>query len=336
MSRVFLLLAFGCLAPVGCNAILGNGSGEFEASSGESTGSGLVGTGASGSGSAGAAGSEDGGSGGSVGEGGGSIDAAAGSAVDRDRDARPDAASTRDAGQNDVVATVDASDAGASLDASAGPKDAARDGPVDALSDRPPLNPAAVLEGQRWDLPCGPMVPDNQVCQDLPVNTTMCPPDPGSRTVNRTLTFGGTPNTFYDVELRFRGVVEPKIYEGGTEWGQHLYVGGVPALHEDGTKSQYNVYSLTVSSPANVYYFNFDEHMGETRYVFPVDIRHVVTIEGGARVTLASMDLDCVMIRNCVDVTVQPCTPYVIAGVPPASGYNGQFLLINVLSVTPK
>ena len=40
MPRVLLLLAFGCLVPVGCNAILGNGSGEFEASSGESAGSG--------------------------------------------------------------------------------------------------------------------------------------------------------------------------------------------------------------------------------------------------------------------------------------------------------
>ena len=254
-----------------------------------------------------------------------------------DRDGRSDATSARDAGPSDVIATADANiDASASSDASIGPKDAARDGPFDALVDRPPVDPAAVLEGQRWDLPCGPMIPDNQVCQDLPADATMCPPDPGSRTVNRTLTFGGTPHTFYDVELRFRGVVEPKIYEGGTEWGQHLYVGGVPAPHQDGSKSQYNVYSLTVSSPANVYYFNFDEHMGESRYVFPVDIRHVVTIEGGARVTLASTDLDCVMIRNCVDVAVQPCTPYVIAGVPPSSGYNGQFLLMNVLSVTPK
>jgi len=191
--------------------------------------------------------------------------------MDSDRDERLDAASPSDAGPSDVVATADANvDAGDSSDVSISPKDAARDGPFDASTvDRPPLDPAAVLEGQRWDLPCGPMVPDNQVCQDLAADATMCPPDPGSRTVNRTLTFGGTPKTLYDVELRFRGVVEPKIYEGGTEWGQHLYVGGVPAPHPDGGKSQYNVYSLAVSSPANVYYFNFDEHNGESRYVFP-------------------------------------------------------------------
>jgi len=37
------------------------------------------------------------------------------------------------------------------------------------------------------------------------------------------------------------------------------------------------------------------------------------------------------MVRNCVDVTVQSCAPYVIAGVPPSSGFNGQFLVMNVL-----
>src|SRR2546429_86952 len=78
--------------------------------------------------------------------------------------------------------------------------------------------------------------------------------------------------------------------------------------------SKYNVYSLTFPSPAQTYYLNFDEHAGESHYVFPIDIRAVVPIEAGAKVTLASFDLDCVLVRNCMDVKVQPCKPYVIAG----------------------
>jgi hypothetical protein len=76
--------------------------------------------------------------------------------------------------------------------------------------------------------------------------------------------------------------------------------------------------------------------MGESRYVFTIDHTEVVRIEGGATVTLASADADCLMVRNCVDVKVQPCQPYVINGIPPAPGaFNGQFIQMNVVSVKP-
>jgi hypothetical protein len=35
-----------------------------------------------------------------------------------------------------------------------------------------------------------------------------------------------------------------------------------------------------------------DEAMSESRYVFPIDYTQVIRIEGGAKITLASADLD--------------------------------------------
>jgi hypothetical protein len=212
--------------------------------------------------------------------------------------------------------------------------DASREADALGTIDSRATDPAASLEGQRWDLPCGTVSADNQVCQDLPPGITTCPAAPGSRTVDKTITFGGAPGKQYLVDLRFRGVVEPKNYEGGSDYGGHLYVGGTPADRPDGGLSQYNVYSLTVSSPPKVLYLNFAPT--ESRSVFPIDSHYAVSIDAGAKVTLGSTDLDCFLVRNCMDVKVQPCQPYVVANVPPASGYDGQFIVINVVSVTEK
>lgn len=302
-----------CLTSIGCNAVLGNGSGEVPVSDDD-------------------AGWAAGGAGGAAGRGGDEIDeggadghrggAAGQASIDAwSEAAEPDATT--------IDATFDSSDAWGERS-----MDASRDADVLGPADSRPVDPAASLDGQRWDLPCGAVSADSQVCQDLPPGIGMCPPAPGSRTVDKTISFGGVPGKQYLVDLRFRGIVEPKDYEGGTDYGGHLYVGGMPASKADGGLSQYNVYSLTISSPPKVLYLNFAS--AESRYVFPIDSHYAVSIDAGAKVTLGSTDLDCTLVRNCMDVKVQPCEPYVVPNVPPASGYDGQFILMNVLSVTEK
>jgi hypothetical protein len=291
-----------CLALTGCNAVLGNDSGDVPVSDGDAGWATAGGSGTTG-GAAGRGGDEID-EGGADGEGG-------------------------TAGRANVDAWIEAAEPDAKvLDASFEANDASQERSMDASRE------ADALEGQRWDLPCGTVSADNQVCQDLPPGITTCPAAPGSRTVDKTITFGGAPGKQYLVDLRFRGVVEPKNYEGGSDYGGHLYVGGTPADRPDGGLSQYNVYSLTVSSPPKVLYLNFAPT--ESRSVFPIDSHYAVSIDAGAKVTLGSTDLDCFLVRNCMDVKVQPCQPYVVANVPPASGYDGQFIVIDVVSVTEK
>jgi hypothetical protein len=300
-----------CLTSTGCNALLGNGSGDVPVSDDDAGSVAASGSGTAG-GSSGGSGAADGHSGGAAGQ--VSMDAWS-------EAAEPDA--------RDIDASFDSSDASGERS-----MDASRDADALGTVDSRPVDPAASLDGQRWDLPCGTVSADSQVCQDLPPGISMCPPAPGSRTVDKTISFGGVPGKQYLVDLRFRGIVEPKDYEGGADYGGHLYVGGMPAPKADGGLSQYNVYSLTVSSPPKVLYLNFAST--ESRYVFPIDSHYAVSIDAGAKVTLGSTDLDCTLVRNCMDVKVQPCEPYVVPNVPPASGYDGQFILMNVLSVTEK
>jgi hypothetical protein len=142
----------------------------------------------------------------------------------------------------------------------------------------------------------------------------------------------GEAGTIYEVVLRIRGVVEPKIYDKGQAGEDHFYVGGEP------TPTNYNAYRLQVSMPAQTYFLNsvsamMGETMGATRYVFPLDHTKAISIAGGATVELAVTDADCLMVKNCKS-SAGACAPYVIDGIAPApAGYNGQFVHIDVASV---
>jgi hypothetical protein len=185
-------------------------------------------------------------------------------------------------------------------------------------------NPAAPIDRQRWEVPCGGTFPDGQICATLPPGATTCPAS-GSALVDRLVTFGGADGVPYDVTLRFRGLVEPKSYLAGSSAGDHYYVGGMPG------PSGFNVYALTVSSPPQVVYLNADEL--ETHRVFPLDHTKTLRIAGRATVRLQASDPNCGEVRNCRDVTQPVCTPYVIPGLPPDTGYNGQFIQMDVVGV---
>jgi hypothetical protein len=191
-----------------------------------------------------------------------------------------------------------------------------------------PVDPGGPLDGQRWELPCGSTMQSGLLCSDLPAQGTACMS--GYDPIGKTVTFGGTPGSFYQVSLRFRGVVEPKNYVNGTSRGNHFYVGGRPA------SSVYNAYGFSVSSPMQTYYLNAADGQGEVTRPFVLDSTATVMIEGGATIKLFASDSDCAMLRNCEGTPSFNCTPMVVPGVPPAPvPFDGQFVQLNVTRVTP-
>lgn len=141
----------------------------------------------------------------------------------------------------------------------------------------------------------------------------------------------GSAEVTYDITLRIRGVLEPHVYTGGAQVGDHFYVGGAPLL-----PSGYNTVSITVSAPAKTYYLNLADAKGEIYQVFNLDYTAVVSANGGAKVTLGLTDPDCALVRNCQSFTGE-CAPYVPAAVPPApAAFDGQFLQLDLLSLTPQ
>jgi hypothetical protein len=176
-------------------------------------------------------------------------------------------------------------------------------------------NPAQPIIKQRWDVPCGPLTADAEACADLPRGATACPTmPPGHRPVDQTFVLDGSPGTFYDLLVHFRGVVEPHVYTEGIAERDHFYIDGRPA------SSTYNVFALSVSSPLHTYYLNADEGRGESHYVIPLDHRKTIRVEGGATIHLWVDDPDCLMVRNCMSFTEGSCTPFVFPDVPASTG----------------
>lgn len=173
---------------------------------------------------------------------------------------------------------------------------------------------AGALSGLRWDLPC----------TAANANPALCTA-PGS--VSKQATLAGQTGTTYQVKLRFRGVIEPNAYSGGTANG-YFYTGGTSA------DPYANVYQLTVSQPAQTYYVNSGTvRPSNDLYCDSIDYEATIDVAGGAKVTLSANTKDALQIKN----RDKAGNPYVIADVPPApQPYNGQFVQMDVVSVTAK
>lgn len=190
-------------------------------------------------------------------------------------------------------------------------------------------NPAQALSGKRIELPCvaGADVV-TELCQTVEDRATHCPV--GGKLSKQTIQVGGAAEALYSITLRIRGVLEPRTYVGGKDAGNHFYVGGTGQQ-----PSNYNTYSIVVSSPAQTFYLNADSK-AEGYRVFTLDHEKAIVVAGGASITLQVLDPDCAMVKNCQSAEANVCTPYVVTGVPPApSAYNGQFVQLDVVSVKP-
>jgi hypothetical protein len=192
------------------------------------------------------------------------------------------------------------------------------------------VNPASGLHQQRWNAPCGAMDSNPQLCRTLPAGAMTCP-EGGHLSVDRPITMGGQPGVVYQVKIRFRGVVEPRAYVGGTAVGDRFRIGGMPQ-----PGSGFNAYALSVSAPARVYYLN-DSGGPMERVVFAIDHEKTIAIEGGATVRLQLEEPDCLEVRNCDALPPAPCRPVVVPGVPPApAAFDGQFIQMDVVEVAAR
>jgi len=191
------------------------------------------------------------------------------------------------------------------------------------------INPAQALSAKRLELPCLPEAdPVAQLCPTIANRTQACPA--GGKVVKQVIQLGGDPNVLYSVTLHIRGVVEPRNYVGGKDGGNHFYVGGTGQQ-----PSNYNTYSIAVSAPAQTFYLNADTK-AESYRVMTLDHEKAIVVQGGASVTLQVVDPDCAMVKNCKAFDTAQCTPYVVTGVAPdPMAFNGQFVQLDVGSVTP-
>jgi hypothetical protein len=185
--------------------------------------------------------------------------------------------------------------------------------------------PAEALDGQRWEMPCGEIYGTaQQSCRLWPAGATTCP-GTGYTPVDRRFRIGGQSNKTYDVTLRFTGVVEPKLYSGGTADGS-FYIGGGPAPNSE----NYNSYGFTVFEPLTTYYLNYSENKAD--YVFPFDYERTIPIRGGAELRLFAFAPTCGAVLNCQDLSTAPnCTPFPVPDGPAA--YSGHFIQVAVVRV---
>jgi hypothetical protein len=185
----------------------------------------------------------------------------------------------------------------------AAPPDLVAEAPVDVT----PQVATAALNGLRWELPCSNNF--NGYC-DTPATRI------------KTATVMGNPGTVYDIQLRFRGVVEEKTYVDGAAVG-HWQTGGVASV------DLYNVYMLEIDQPPQTYYVNAGT--SSLGYCVPVDFMASVKAATGATVTLSADSIDGAQVENSSEMGM----PIVVPDITPApAAYDGQFVQMDVVAVT--
>lgn len=192
-----------------------------------------------------------------------------------------------------------------------------------------PLAFAGEMNGYRWELPC-----------EDPSQRDTCPWDPAllegaiddpAVTLHREtlVIFGGDPAVVYDVEIRLRGLVEPKAFTGGEVQAEYFQIGGTPDVND------YNIYAIDVGDPVQRYTLNRNA-MGVGHYTFVIDYTVAIPIRGGTEVRLTMIDPNNIAIANPGGASGS-ADPFVVPEIPPfPDAFYGQFIQMDVLSVTPQ
>lgn len=219
-----------------------------------------------------------------------------------------------------------------SVDPDTGPLDSTSTaGPADSSSSggEDPLAIAGEMNGYRWELPCeDPSQRDTCVWDPALLEGAI--DDPAVTLHRETLVmFGGDPAVVYDVEIQIRGLTEPKSFSGGEVLEDHFQIGGTPDAND------YNIYAIDVSDPAERYTLNRNA-MGVGHYTFMLDYTVTVPIRGGTEVRLTMIDPNNIAIANPGGSSGSN-DPFVVPEIPPfPDPFYGQFIQMDVLSVTPQ
>jgi hypothetical protein len=177
---------------------------------------------------------------------------------------------------------------------------------------------ATAIDGYRYEFPCKDPMPENPKPGADGISARMTDDPATNDKFTDVKKFGGEPGKRYKVTLRVRGVVEPMMYKDGQQVGERFYIGGVP------NNKTYNIYKLTVSSPASHFFFNRDDKVGHR--IFTIDYTATIEIEGGATLTFHGDGQNGHMITNFSKLVVPDVAP---APKP----YNGQFIQLDVTDV---
>jgi hypothetical protein len=144
-------------------------------------------------------------------------------------------------------------------------------------------------------------------------------------------TFTGDASKNYEVVFRIRGLVEPRIYDGGMldPASPFINIGGTPNTGGGENRAQYANFRLDVSEPRQVYHLNRFQ-MGHTDHqVYPMDYRLKVRMKGGALVAAVVDDSNCCAIANHTNKVV-PGFPEDVVMQP----FKDQFIYYEAESVT--
>jgi hypothetical protein len=165
---------------------------------------------------------------------------------------------------------------------------------------------ASQLNGLRWEVP---------VIESINDYLYSCTDPPDTQT-----TFHGDSATKYEVHLRFRGIIETRPYQNGSHDG-FWQTGGSYS-----SSNSFNVYCLSISDPAQIYYLNY----GESVYnCYVVDYTQTIYVKDGATVTLSVSTID----NRSVKTIGTDENNLTISDIERAD--SGQFLQMEVLDISP-
>lgn len=177
---------------------------------------------------------------------------------------------------------------------------------------------ADALDGFRLEAPC---VDADHFGLELTDNCEIAP-EVDRQSYERKI--AGDVSVVYDVKLRARGLMEPNIYVDGTLAPPRYYTGGHSSTPD------YSAYSITVSDPPGVYFFNYSDSIGH--FVFVVDVEVTIAMRGGAKVTFDVNGPGSLPNGHGVSNRERVVIPDVA---PAPAPFNGQFVQFDVLSVAP-
>jgi hypothetical protein len=178
---------------------------------------------------------------------------------------------------------------------------------------------ASSIDGYRFEFPCKDPMPENPKPGADGISARMTDDPKTNDKFTDVKEFGGEAGKRYKVTLHVRGVVEQMMYKDGTPVGERFYIGGAP------NNATYNIYKLSVSSPASHFFFNRDDKVGHR--IFTIDYTASIEVDGGATITLHGDGQNGHMITNF--------SKLVVPGIAPArQPFNGQFIQLDVTNVT--
>ena len=145
-------------------------------------------------------------------------------------------------------------------------------------------------------------------------------------------TLKGDPAKTYNVTFRIRGVVEPKVYDGGRldSADPFVNIGGAPTtVGRENASNQYGKFSIEVSDPKETYYLNRFHGDHRDHEVYDMDYLLTVPVKGNAALAVVFADQNQCAITNHRNKVVESLAAHVIA-----QPFKDQFLYVEVESVS--